>query len=257
MLRNKSVEEYIDRVAELISDARNIGVFTGAGISTESGIPDFRSEDGLWNRYNPEEFTYDKFLASPEVRRKQWVVLREGSLTREAKPNDAHYAIAELHRRGKLDCVITQNIDGLHQKSGVPDEKVFELHGNMKRAVCLKCGRRYTIEQVKQKLANGEDAPMCDECRDILKPDVVLFGEALPVKTLEEAARRAQTCDLFMVIGSSLVVYPAAYIPNYARQAAATIVVINLTPTYIDDFAEVVISEKAGETMNKVIQKVL
>jgi len=254
-MANKDLEILTDSVADLILSARKIVVFTGAGISTESGIPDFRSPGGIWDRFDPDDFTYQKFVSDPDSRRKQWQLLWGGDLTETAEPNPAHYATAELHKLNRLDCVITQNIDGLHQKAGVPDDKVFELHGNMKRVSCLKCGRRYPLTQIKARLDKGEEVPDCEACRGILKPDIVLFGEALPEKVFEEAAFHSAKCDLFIVIGSTLIVYPAAYMPIYAVDASARLVIINLSATPIDRRAAVLVRAKAGETMSKVIQK--
>lgn len=253
---NQDLETLTDRAADLIINAKRIVVFTGAGISTESGIPDFRSPGGLWDRFDPDDFTYQKFVRDPESRRKQWQMLQEGGLTTEAEPNPAHYAIAELDRLGKLDCVITQNVDNLHQKAGAPVDRVFELHGNMLWAVCLTCGKRYPFEQLKVRLDNGEEIPDCEACQGILKPDAVFFGESLPQKVLEEAMLRSSSCDLFIVIGSSLVVYPAAYMPTYAVSSEAKLVIINLSPTPMDSQADVLVRAKAGETMSKIIQKV-
>ena len=244
------------KVADLIINAKRVVVFTGAGVSTESGIPDFRSPGGIWSRFDPDDFTYQKFIRDPEVRKKQWQMLGEGLLTTGAKPNPAHYAIAELDRLGKLDCVITQNVDNLHQKAGVPADKVFELHGNMQWAVCLSCGRRYPFEQIKARLDKGEEIPDCEVCHGLLKPDAVFFGEQLPQKVLEEATHRSSNCDLFIVIGSTLVVYPAAYMPIYATQAGAKLVIINLSSTPMDREAAVLIRAKAGEAMSKMIERV-
>jgi len=255
-MEEQNLDTLADRVADLIVNAKRIVVFTGAGHSTESGIPDFRSPGGIWDRFDPDDFTYQKFMRDPESRRKQWQLLREGGLTTEAKPNPAHYAIAELDRLGKLDCVITQNVDNLHQKAGVPDDKVFELHGNMQWAVCLSCGRRYPIEQVRARLERGEEIPDCETCHGILKPEVVFFGESLPQQVLTEATRRSHNCDLFIVIGSSLVVYPAAYMPSYAINSGAKLVIINLSATPMDSKAAVLIRAKAGETMSKVVKRV-
>jgi len=246
----------IDRVADLIINAGRIVVFTGAGVSTESGIPDFRSPGGIWDRFDPDDFTYQKFVSDPKVRRKQWQMLQEGGLTTKAKPNPAHYAIAELDRLGKLDCVITQNVDNLHQKAGLPEDKVFELHGNMQWAVCLSCGRRYPFEQIKARLDEGADIPDCEACHGILKPAAVFFGEALPVRVLEEATSRSRNSDLFIVIGSTLVIYPAAYMPIYAVRSGAKLVIINLSSTPMDMEATVLIRAKAGEVMPKVLQRV-
>ena len=243
-------------LADLILAAKKIAVFTGAGVSTESGIPDFRSPGGIWSKYDPDEFTIQKFLSSPDTRRKQWKMLTEGGLTTEAKPNAAHYAIAELNSLGKLDCVITQNVDNLHQEAGVPDDKVLELHGNMRWAVCLTCRRRLPMKEVLQMIQEGTEIPDCPHCHGILKPDAVFFGEALPQETLMDATSRSQNCDLFIVIGSSLVVYPAAHMPMYAKDASAKLAIINLTPTPLDRYALVLIRRKAGETMSEVMKRV-
>ena len=252
----QNLETLTNRVADLIIDAKRIIVFTGAGVSTESGIPDFRSPGGLWDRFDPDDFTYQKFVSNANSRRKQWQLLWKERLTREVKPNPAHYAIAELDRLGKLDCVITQNVDNLQQKAGVPDDKVFELHGNMQQVICLSCGRRYPLEQIKTRLDEGEEVPDCEVCHGILKPDIVLFGEPMPEEVLHEATLRSHNCDLFIVIGSSLVVYPAALMPVYATDAGAKLVIINLSPTPMDEQATVLIRAKAGEAMTKIAQKV-
>lgn len=246
----------IELLADLIVQAKKIVVFTGAGVSTESGIPDFRSPGGIWTRYDPDEFTYQRFLSSPEIRKKQWHMMIETGFGRQAEPNAAHYAIAELDRLGKLDCVITQNVDNLHQKAGVPDNKVLELHGNMQWAVCLNCRKRFPMREVLQRVKEGAEVPDCPDCHGILKPDAVFFGEQLPQKTLMEATRRSRNCDLFIVIGSTLVVYPAAYMPIYARDAGAKLAIVNLTPTPLDRYATVVIQGKAGEVMSAVLQRV-
>ena len=252
----QDLEALAEKVADLIIKSRKVVVFTGAGVSTESGIPDFRSPGGIWERFDPDDFTYQKFVSNPESRRKQWQMLREGLLTGGAEPTPAHYAIAELDRLGKLDCVITQNVDNLHQKAGVPDDKVFELHGNMQWAVCLDCGRRYPFGEIKARLDKGVEIPDCKGCHGILKPDVVLFGEQLPSQVLSEAGRRSYGCDLFIVIGSTLVVYPAAYMPIYATSAGAKLVIINLSATPMDNQAVFLIRAKAGEAMSGVVQKV-
>jgi NAD-dependent deacetylase len=248
--------EEIERLAQLIIESKKTVVFTGAGISTESGIPDFRSPGGIWSKYDPEDFTIQKFLSSPAARRALWKMSAESGLLTEAEPNPAHYAIAELCQLGKLDCVITQNVDNLHQKAGVPEDKVFELHGNMRWVVCLSCRRRLPLPEVLQKINDGVEVPDCPDCQGILKPDGVFFGEALPQQTLTEATRRSQKCDLFIVVGSTLVVYPAAYMPTYAINAGAKLAIVNLTATPLDHYATVVIQGKAGEIMSKVLEKV-
>jgi len=246
----------IEQLAQLIIRSKKTIVFTGAGVSTESGIPDFRGPGGIWSRYDPEDFTIQRFLSSPAARQALWKMSAESGLLTEAEPNPAHYAITELHRLGKLDCVITQNIDNLHQKAGVPEDKVFELHGNTRWAVCLSCNRRFPMPEVLQRMKEGVEVPDCPDCRGILKPDAVLFGEALPQEVLQEATRRSLNCDLFIVIGSTLVVYPAAYMPTYALRAGASLAIVNLTPTPLDRNATVVIRGEAGKVMPKVMEKV-
>jgi len=254
-MEEQNLNTLTSQAADLIINARKIIVFTGAGVSTESGIPDFRSPGGIWDRFDPRDFTYQKFLTDPKGRRKMWQMQQEGIMT-DAKPNQAHYAIAELDGLGKLDCVITQNIDYLHQKAGVPDDKIFELHGNNKWVKCLSCGNRYDFEQVKVRLNAGEESPDCEACHGLLKPEIIFFGESLPVETLQEAANRSQNCDLFIVIGSTLVVYPAAYMPVYATSAGAKLIIINLSSTPMDEQATVLIRAKAGEVMPLVVQQV-
>jgi NAD-dependent deacetylase len=255
-MEEQELDDLAEKAADLIMESRRPVVFTGAGISTESGIPDFRSPGGIWDRFDPDDFTIDKFLSNPDSRRKQWYILKEGMLTDKAMPNPAHHAIAELYRLDKLDCVITQNIDNLHQKAGVPADRVFELHGNMQWAICLECGRRYPLDEIKPRLEAGEEIPACEGCGGMLKPDIVMFGEQLPVKVLEEAARRAMASDLCIVIGSTLVVYPAALMPIYAVEAGAKLVIVNLSSTPMDHQAGVLIRSKAGEAMSKIAQKV-
>ena len=248
-------EALIDRAADLIVGAQRIVVFTGAGISTESGIPDFRSPGGIWTKYDPEDFTYQKFLSSPEARKKHWQLLGT-DFWFGAQPNAAHYAVAELEGLGKLDCVITQNVDELHERAGNSPEKVIHLHGTMRYARCLQCGKRYLMEEVRKWLAQGVEVPDCPECGGLLKPDVVFFGEAMPVRETAEAQRRSSSCDLCIVIGSSLVVYPAALMPRYALQSGAKLIIINRDPTDLDGAADVCLHRAAGEVMSQIIQRV-
>ena len=246
----------INAAAEMILTSRSLVVFTGAGISTESGIPDFRSPGGIWTKFDPEDFTIQKFLASPETRKKQWRVLLDGGLIADAEPNRAHHAVAELEEMGKLTCVITQNIDNLHQKAGNSPEKVYELHGNMKWLRCMDCDVRYPLDKIVERYRLQEDIPDCEHCHGILKPDVVFFGELLPEATLKKATFNATRCDLLIVIGSSLVVYPAASIPMYAKESGAKLVIINNTPTPCDSVADVIIHYSAGEVMERMLGEV-
>jgi NAD-dependent deacetylase len=251
----KNLDSLVDEVADLIVESSRIIVFTGAGISTESGIPDFRSPGGIWTRFDPDDFTIQKFMSSEKTRKMQWQMLAEGTLLKDAQPNQAHYAVAELEKLGKLTCVITQNIDNLHQRAGNSPDKVFELHGNMQWVRCMGCDNRFPIESILPRLEK-EEVPDCHLCHGILKPDAVLFGEALPQKTLNDAIHNSRHCDLFIVIGSTLIVYPAAYMPEYAVESGARLVVINLSPTPMDSKATVCINSKAGEAMAQVVEKV-
>ena len=252
----KRLEQQAEEAADFIIKSERIVVFTGAGVSTESGIPDFRSPGGVWSKYDPDDLTYQRFVKDPVSRKNAWRVFQEAGITKEADPNPAHYGLADLHKLGKLDCVITQNVDNLHQKAGLPDENVFELHGNMQWVVCLTCNRRYPFPEIKARLDREGEPPNCEVCDGILKPDGVFFGEQLPEKVLKQAIFHSNACELFIVIGSSLVVTPAAYMPNYAVQAGARLVIINLTPTHIDKDADLVIRAKAGEAMSLIVKSV-
>jgi NAD-dependent deacetylase len=247
------LERSIGDVAAMIVAAEKIVVFTGAGVSTESGISDFRSPGGIWSRFDPEDFTIERFLYSPETRKKQWRILLEGGLFADAQPNRAHLAIAELERMGKLACVITQNVDNLHQKAGNDPKKVYELHGNMNWLRCLDCHEVYRLEHILAKPRLTDDVPVCERCEGVLKPDVVFFGEQLPHETLQQATHHACHCDLLIVVGSSLVVYPAAYMPVYAKSAGAGLVIINREPTPYDGNADRVIQHSAGEVLSRIL----
>ena len=253
-MADDGVNARIEKLAALIAGSTRIVVFTGAGVSTESGIPDFRSPGGIWSRFDPEEFTIYRFLASAETRLKQWRILIESGLIVNAQPNRAHLAVAELEKLGKLDCVITQNIDNLHQKAGNSPDRVYELHGTMNYARCLNCQQRYAMDDLLGELRLDEGAPLCPACDGILKPDVIFFGEQLPAETLRHSVDHSRRCDLLIVVGSSLVVYPAAYMPVYAKEAGAAVAIVNLTVTDFDHHADVVIHGKAGEMMPLVMQ---
>lgn len=252
----RDAEEKIPRVADMIRKARRVVVFTGAGVSTESGIPDFRSPGGLWSRFDPEDFTIERFRANPQTRRKQWRFLIGGGVFAGAAPNGAHAAIAELETLCRLECVITQNIDDLHQKAGSDPARVYELHGSMRWIRCLSCDQRTALEEILGRYRAADDPPACERCGGILKPDVVFFGEALPEKVLQEAMRHADRCDLLIVVGSSLVVYPAAGIPFAAQQAGAKLVIVNLSPTPADPIADVVINASAAAVLPRIVAEV-
>ncbi|HPQ44469.1 MAG TPA: NAD-dependent deacylase [Syntrophales bacterium] len=253
--REWTMKERYDEIADLIKGAKKIVAFTGAGISTESGIPDFRSPTGIWAKFNPADFTYDKYLVDPEVRRLTWLRYR-GMKAWEIEPNAAHYALVELEGMGKLDCIITQNIDGLHQKAGSSEDKVIELHGTARQVTCLECNKRWPFEEILGWMEAGDDDPHCDECGGLLKAATISFGQAMPVKETREAEERARDCDLFIVIGSSLVVYPAAYMPVFALESGAPLVIINREKTPMDHSATVVVNAGAGDTMSAIMERV-
>jgi NAD-dependent deacetylase len=251
------MKDKIEKIADLIVNSRRFVIFTGAGVSTESGIPDFRSPGGIWEKYNPEDFTYQRFLSSEEAREKYWKMSTEFYHTmKDVRPNAAHIAIAELERMGMVDCVITQNVDGLHQQAGSSPEKVIELHGTTRSVSCLTCRKKYSRDAVQEMIAKGVKVPKCDECNGILKPDTISFGQAMPEKETSEAYHRSSICDLFMVIGSSLVVQPAASMPVVAKRSGAKLVIINRDPTPYDNLADFVIHGPAGETMSAILERV-
>lgn len=250
------MEAQINKIVEAILVSKRIVAFTGAGISTESGIPDFRGPQGLWTKFDPDDFTIDKFLCSEETRRRMWQNLKDGVLMSDVQPNRAHYAVAELEKIGKLSSVVTQNVDNLHQKAGNSPHLVYELHGNLQRIVCMQCHKRYPIDIVKDKALSSDYILSCNSCKGLLKPDVVLFGEMLPQDVLARATQEANNCDFLIVIGSSLFVYPAAYLPLYAKRAGAKIAIINMGETQQDDISDVRIDAPAGETMSRIIEKV-
>jgi NAD-dependent protein deacetylase/lipoamidase len=246
------------RLAARFVEARRPVVFTGAGVSTESGIPDFRSPGGVWARFDASELTYRNFIGSVEGRRRYWQLGRETyPLIRAAAPGAVHVALAALHRLGHLDCCITQNIDDLHQRAGLPPEAVIELHGNATRARCLACEAPYSRDELHAWLEEGRcQVPECRHCGGIVKPHTILFGEAMPAAAVREAERRARAADLFVVLGSALVVYPAAYMPLHAKRAGATLVIVNLEPTPLDREADLVIRADAGGVMTAVLDAV-
>jgi len=238
----------VERIAEMILESKKVVALTGAGISTESGIPDFRGPQGLWKQVDPRTSTVQFFRQFPDIFW-QFMVDRLGSMVR-AEPNRAHYALVELERMGKLSSVITQNVDGLHIKAG--SRNVIELHGNVREAVCLSCGKVVPMEEAMGKVKRGYLPPRC-ECGGVLKPNVVLFNEPLPEEAYRRALLESGTCDLMLVVGTSLQVYPAAYLPVVAKQRGARLVIINMEPTPLDDVADVAIHAKAGEALPAIV----
>ena len=248
MDRNQEIAE----LRRLIADARRIVVFTGAGISTESGIPDFRSPGGIWTRMRPIDFS--DFLTSEEARRETWRRRFATDPTlRAAEPNRGHRAVAALVSRGKASVVITQNIDGLHQASGVPADRVIELHGNTTYAHCLECAQRYELENIRVEFERTGDAPCCEACGGYIKTATVSFRQSMPPAAMIRAEEETLASDLFITIGSSLVVYPAAGFPELAARNGARLVILNREPTGLDALADLVLHREIGETLGEAV----
>jgi NAD-dependent deacetylase len=243
-------EQVAQIAAQIKAGGRNV-FFTGAGISTESGIPDFRSKGGIWDKFRPVYF--DEFMSSRDARReywRRWTELYQGIL--DAQPNPAHRALAELHKMGLLQAVVTQNVDGLHQQSGLPDDKIIELHGNTRRIRCLACREVVPADDIRQRLAAGDEAPECG-CGGFLKPDTISFGQAMPAAEVEKAVALSRESTFFMVVGSTLVVQPAAHMPYYAKNNGAFLAIVNLSETPCDGMSDVLIREKAGRTLQAIL----
>ena len=247
-----SRQQAVDRLRDLVHAARRVVIFTGAGVSTESGIPDFRSPGGLWTQNKPID--YGDFLSSEEMRRENWRRKIEVDKTmKTAEPNRGHLAVLALVRRGIASAVITQNIDGLHQKSGIPDEQVIELHGNSTYATCLDCNTRYELNAIKATFQIDETLPTCTFCGGIIKQATISFGQAMPVKAMQRAQEVTLDCDLFLTIGSSLVVYPAAGFPVMAKNNGSTLVILNRDSTDLDSLADLVINDEIGPTLSGAV----
>lgn len=243
----------IDKLRDLLSASKRAVVFTGAGISTESGIPDFRSPgSGLWTKYKPIYF--DDFVNSEDMRRESWRrKFAMESVLDKAQPNRGHLAVAQLVRRGLVSHIITQNIDNLHQDSGVPDERVIELHGNNSYARCLGCHERYEIDPIREAFARDETLPICDQCGGMIKTATISFGQSMPEHEMRRAQDAALACDLMLVAGSSLVVFPAAGFPAMAKQNGAKLVIVNREPTDLDDLADLVLNAELGPTLGAAV----
>lgn len=247
------LEQSILEAALMIRKASYVIAFTGAGISVESGIPDFRSKGGLWERYDPNEYAeYYAFLRTPE---KFWTMHSELSdMVINAQPNPAHLALATLEKMGKLKAVITQNVDFLHQRAG--NTKVLELHGSGETASCVNCGKTVDGVAVHEIVKSGTIPPRCTHCEGLIKPNVILFSEPLPNDVFVEARRQVLVADLLIIVGSSLSVYPAAALPLLAGQTRTKIIIVNDEPTPMDQIADIVLNGKAGEILPKIIEKV-
>jgi NAD-dependent deacetylase len=242
----------IEELQRLIAGSQHAVIFTGAGISTESGIPDFRSPGGVWTRMQPIYF--QDFIASSDVRRESWrrrFSNQDGWVG--AQPNRGHWAVAQWVARGTA-VVITQNVDNLHQVSGVPDDKIVELHGNATYALCLTCQRRYELTMLEQQYQAAGNVEPCGGCGGIIKTATISFGQQMPELPMQRAAEYTLTCDLFVVLGSSLSVFPAADFPRRAQQHGAALVIVNRDPTEMDGIADLVIRASIGDTMSAAVQ---
>ena len=240
---NKELSQYID-------EAKNIVIFTGAGISTESGIPDFRGPQGVWKTNTPIYF--QDFIGSEEVRKDSWKRKFSGQdIIKKAKPNIGHLAVAEIINKHESAYLITQNVDNLHQDAGVPEDKITEIHGNAHYASCLDCGIRYELNSIKKAFLENETVPYCDSCGGIIKTATISFGQSMPEEGMQIAQRKTLGCDLFITIGTSLVVYPAAGFPKLATEIGAKLIIINNEPTDFDPIADLVIHEQIGKVFSE------
>jgi NAD-dependent deacetylase len=250
--RGTPSEDGVATLADMLRTSRRTVVFTGAGISTESGIPDFRSPGGIWTKMAPIEFR--DFVTSPELRKEAWrrrFAMEEMFSTVE--PNEGHHAVAMLVASGKVSHVITQNIDNLHQQSGVPAERVIEIHGNTRYAKCLNCGARAELEPIRAHFEARGEPPDCRFCGGIVKTATISFGQAMPENEMARAEEATLACDLFIVLGSSLVVYPAAGFPILAKKNGARLAIVNRDPTDQDIYADLVLNRQIGPTLREAV----
>lgn len=239
-------------LADLLTSANRVFVFTGAGISTESGIPDFRSPGGVWSKMSPIYF--QDFVASREKRREAWTrVFNRTAGWTGADPNVGHHAVTKLVEAGKVSVVVTQNVDNLHQNAGTPDDKVIEIHGNASYATCLECGKRYEHGDLKPRWEADEDIT-CLFCAGLVKTATISFGQPMPEAKMTRADDEARACDLCLVLGSSLVVYPAASLPLVAKQSGGKLVIVNREPTEQDVVADLVLNTGIGALMSETIE---
>jgi NAD-dependent deacetylase len=243
-----------EALAALLRRSQRVLLFSGAGISTESGIPDFRGPNGVWTRFDPSEFHIDRFLAGEASRRRYWQ--RTTAFYQEivkARPNAAHAAVVALERLGKLASVVTQNVDGLHQLAGTAPEKVVELHGTHRFVSCLSCGHTHPRAEFQARVTPEGVAPDCERCGGPMKPATISFGQTLKPEVLAHAQTEAERCDLFLVVGSSLVVYPAANLPVVAARRGAALAIVNLEETPLDGYAQLVLRAPAGEALSGAV----
>jgi NAD-dependent deacetylase len=247
------LSESIQRLKNFIQKSKEILVFTGAGISTESGISDYRSKGGLWERFQP--VTIQEFQISKDKRKEYWLQKKELYDSFEnVKPNMGHCAIVALEKQGKLKGVITQNIDGLHQEAGNSLEKVLEIHGTNRTTICLSCHELTSWQETARRLKSGEEIPLCHSCGGLLKPNTISFGQNLNPKVLDQALEWSYNCDLMIALGSTLIVEPAASLPRTAKEQGAWLVIITKSETPLDGLADLKIEDSIGETLQKVME---
>ena len=238
-------------LARMIDDARRVVVFTGAGMSTESGIPDFRSPGGVWSKMKPIQF--QDFVAREDMRREAWTRVFNGSAGWVGRaPNAGHDAVARMVAMGKVMTVITQNVDNLHQDSGIADERIIELHGNASYATCLSCGRRHELHHLKPGFVERGEIPACRDCGGLVKTATISFGQAMPQDQMLLAEEATLACDLFLVLGSSLVVFPAAGFPLLAKRNGAQLAIVNREATDMDRYADLVLHDEIGPVLTEI-----
>ncbi|MDJ0612430.1 MAG: Sir2 family NAD-dependent protein deacetylase [Rhizobiaceae bacterium] len=242
----------LDHFKSLVDQASNMVILTGAGISTESGVPDFRSPGGLWEKFRIVQ--YGEYVESEDARIEDWhrrFYMKDqiGSV----EPNIGHRKIGEWLNSGKAQCLITQNVDGLHQRGGAPDDKIIEIHGNATTTSCISCGLNHDMQLCRDLFEKTQESPKCSSCGGLIKADIVMFGESMPTDKTNRAFEIAETADLFIAIGTSLVVQPAAVIPLHAKRNGAKFAILNRDPTELDRFADCVVNAEIGETLGACV----
>jgi len=250
-LKGAISEQLVEAAATLVFDAKKIVAFTGTGIASSNQVQQGKSADNL------EDDSFPKFQGDPATRKRSWQLWTMFHMIEQSKPNAVHYAVAEMYKMGKLDCVITQNVDGLHQKTGIPDEKLVELHGSLRWLKCINCGKRYNILDIAKKLAEGQnEESICGDCGGKLKAATVSFGEPPLTEEVSKAEKFSRGCDLFIMLGSSLMIYPAAYMPVYAIESGAKLMIIHTGTSHIDDKADVFIQGDVGKALSAIMGRV-
>jgi len=255
----QTVNQSVSEAARVLKPAKKVLVFSGAGISTESGIPDFRGPDGLWTRQDARDFTISRYLADAEVRKRSWSMHQHGFLggMLEARPNRTHFAVVRLWQQGRMAGCVTQNIDGLHQAAGLPDEEVAELHGNLRRVHCVACPASWPIEEILPEVTGGNLDPSCSVCGAVVKTSIVMFGELLPERAFERAISMVAGAQAVLAIGTTLTVSPAADLVLTAVMEGADLVIVNQGETAFDDLAAARLDEPVGEVLPDLVEAII